>query len=202
MRKQVYIIVGLLLLCPLAANAFTITFDDISNMSQLFPYTCSGVDVIFQSSHYGILDATNNSWCAPHSGNNALAGTGSIMLMHGPYGPDGGTFVPADYFSAYFSTKPNVVVQLVFYNYSKWKEVGSITIGKRNESWNNTFVEFDPGSNYFDYVGCQIVNLPYEAEEPFICMDDVTINPVPEPSGILALLAGVAGIGGMAWRRR
>lgn len=202
MRRYAPIIIGLLLLlCPLAANAFTLNFDDIAAGSELDVYRLDGVDVFF-GGDFDVMDSTGSSWGPPHSGNNVLAGILGISLSSGPYSVNGGHIVPANYFGAYFSTQLNAVVEVAFYDYASSTKVGSITIGKIGESWTNRYAEFSSDSNNFNAISYIIRTMPPGACEPFIYTDDVTINPVPEPSGILALLAGAVGIGGMVWRRR
>jgi hypothetical protein len=183
------------------ANAITFTFDDV-------PVGRAGLDDyqvqygVGFSRGFTIVSHTGSSWGPPHSENNVLVwenpgghSNGYGLMFKNSSGP-----IDAYSVGAYFSTEPGTVLEMVAYHNSVYETpVVSTTIGASGESWNNIFAEISSASGNIGIVVLRPVTT--DALEHF-CMDDLTINYVPEPSSTIALLGGLAGIGGMAWRRR
>ena len=100
--------------------------------------------------------------------------------------------------SAYFSTYSGAVVRVTAYDGNE--AVVSVLIGGDSQSWNNKLVEISsPGKTFHELI-FEGVNSPEDILH--FCMDDMSVTPIPEPSSLLALLAGLGGFGGMIWRRR
>jgi hypothetical protein len=78
--------------------------------------------------------------------------------------------------------------------------VTSIVIGAEGESWTNRYVEINSPNDPFNRLEFEYINSVSDLRG--FCADDMTVTPVPEPSSILALVGGIARLGGFALRRR
>jgi hypothetical protein len=83
-----------------------------------------------------------------------------------------------------------------YYKNGEW-----ISLGSRQTPLHDYSVSFGYNSNGYGY---DLVSSPLSiALDSFIINEgQIVFNPVPEPSSILALIGGIAGLGGFALRRR
>ena len=200
--KQLCVIftIALLLTAPCWGDTVVVGFDDVSG--PLLNHYRQTYGVVFANgarseSHAG------SDWGPPRSGTNVLVadsvaeqfGFASFALKW-PYPSLHLLF--AGSVGAYFSTEPGVVLQMV--GHHRWTDnvVASVTIGSLGESWNNVYVQIDSPAGI---SGVDIYPVTDHALLHF-CADDLTINFIPEPSSLAALLAGLAGFGAVMRRRR
>ena len=202
--------VASLALCSQAAYActepYTLPFDDVPSGGGL-EYYDQQYGIRFYN-NWEIVDHTASGWGPPHSGANVLMWDGNPLWAAGfHFGSDPNDypntrFLPYNVLSvsAYFSTEPGIVITMVGYNRGG-TQVASAIIGAPAESWHNRHVEIFSQAGEINHV--QFYGPNYSVDElRHFCLDDMTIVPVPEPCSLLALAGGVAGLGGMALRRR
>jgi hypothetical protein len=204
-KLSVYIAV--IMLCCSAAYSVTLTFDDIPSGTVLGDSYAYNNRVCFME-YFQATDHTSCTWGAPHSGNNVLSLSGNILVN--PlisFGRYTGTYAQPDSIQsvgAYFSTQLGVMVKITAYYDDYFSHtivpITNVVIGDANDSWNNRYVEISSPGVVFNHLEFEGVNSTSDLLG--FCADDMTITPVPEPSSILALIGGIAGIGGFALRRR
>jgi len=187
--------------CQCFAGGFTVSFDDFSPGKELYYYDQGINSVCFNS--YEVIDHSESTWGQPHSGKNVLgwSGNGSPLVAFGNADYNGRPLVNMQHFGVYFSTTLGTVLNLKIYKYHPPHGVliQNIRIGSTTEAWDNKYIEMYSPTG--DINGFMLEAVSQGALSGF-CLDDLTVTPVPEPSSILALLGGLAGIGGIAWRRR
>jgi hypothetical protein len=186
--------------CCSSVCAYTLTFDDIPTGSYYRDY---------YGDLYGAVFTID--WCiVPDVG---LAGTNAAM-WNGPAEHGAGLRfgkreedIPEYRYTiqsigAYFNTDMDVVIKIIGYaSTGVWTTpVVDATIGTPGESWNNRYVEISSAAGDISYV--EIVGISSPDARYHFSIDNVTIEPVPEPSSILALVGGITGLGGFALRRR
>jgi hypothetical protein len=194
--------------CASAAGGRTLTFDDVASGSRLrSPLYRETYRVTFDD-RFRATDHTESPWGPPHSGANVMtlpvdvpAGPG-IMLL--------GYFLPSyleyDYATSiggYFSTQTGVQVRITAYYVDSVHprvEAASAVIGAPGESWNNRYVEISSPGHSFSEL--QFEGVKSSSDLQGFCMDDMTIDYVPEPSSLLALAAGLGALGVFIRRRR
>ena len=182
----------LLLLCS-GVYAFTLTFDDIPAEQSWDTYYFNLYDIHFK--WFYLEDHANSSWGTPHSGNNVLVGCEGYFNLKKLIGPPYMNSV-----AAYFGTEMGAVIRMECYqNLLDTTPITCVDIGASGESWNNHYVEINSPVP-FELVVFRNISSSYPM--PKFCIDDLTIEPVPEPSSILALIGGIAGLGGFVLRRR
>lgn len=99
----------------------------------------------------------------------------------------------------YFSTQPGVMLELIGYSKAIWDPpVASVVIGNSGQSWTNVYAELGSpeGIGFVEFrpvTGDALLRF---------CADDITVAWIPEPSSLLALFGGLAGMGRVALRRR
>jgi len=188
--------------CPCAAGAFTMTFDDIPAGGDLAYYR-DLYGVPFQGPFY-VADHTASVWGQPHSPPNVLkwsGGTADLAWVH--VGGPGRWHV--DSVTARVSTQADVVLRMAGYlarPHGPFPKVVERLIGAPGEAWENVYVELraEDGSP-FDFVAFEAVSSP-DARLHF-CIDDMTVTPVPEPSSLASLSLAILSAGaGVRWRRR
>ena len=98
---------------------------------------------------------------------------------------------------AYFGTEQDTVVRMVAFRGQS--ESIAVDIGAAGESWNNRYVEISSPAG-------DITSISFLPTTPgslgHFCMDDITIEPVPEPCSLAALALGLAPVAGHVIRRR
>lgn len=192
---------AILTLVSSAANAFTLTFDDIPSASDLNHYS-DVYGVVFWPGFY-LADRSESTWGLPHSGTNVLMWDGNPVfaagLSFGNAPPDGSGSIPhysVTLVGGYFSTELDIQLQMIGYGLGG-NPVASALIGAPGESWDNVSVEIASAAGEIHFVHFGWVNSP--DDRLGFCVDDMTIIPVPEPSALAALLCG---LGGVLLRRR
>lgn len=147
---------------------------------------------------FRVVDHTGSSWGTPHSGTNVLiidpvvpVSFAGIAFIHVQTGHPKYAYT----FGGYFSTRPGTVLEIRGYKSDYPDPVALISIGAPDVSWNNVYVQMS-SSEGFDSLFFTPVTP--DALHDF-CIDDMTVDFVPELSALLALGAGLAGL---AIRRR
>jgi hypothetical protein len=194
----------LLLSTVLAAScctlwAYTLTFDDIPQGQGLGYYT-SQYGIGWYSGFH-VVDQSQNSWSQAHSGTNVLIWNGPLSRATGWYfGGDLTTFPNYTVRSvgAYFSTDMGQV--LTIFGVRLDGSSVSATIGATGESWHDRYVEVSSAAG--DIVGVGIGGISSSDARYRFSMDDLTIEPVPEPSSLAALALATSGVGLGLFRRR
>jgi hypothetical protein len=197
-------------LCCSAGYGVTLTFDDIPSGTMLWgsPYAYNN-RVVFVD-YFLATDHTGSTWGPPHSGNNVLTLSGDIGVN--PFILFGRSTEAYTYrdsiqsVGAYFSTQSGAAVKITAYYDEMWGEhtstlISSVVIGDGSEPWNNRYVEIGSPGAVFNHLEFEGVNSTSDLLG--FCADDMTVNrAVPEPSSLLALFGGLAGVGGFAIRRK
>lgn len=210
-RSIFCIVVTIMLMSCCVLNAATLTFDEVPSGTDLVgsPFYNNNYRVWFISP-FQAIDNTNSKWGPPHSGANVLAwnsnGEGLSLggrISFGYTTPEWAVSDDITSVSAYFSTKPNVIIKVTAYNWSApgtLTPVASAIIGASGESWNNRYVEVANPGHVFNMIWIEGVN----SQDDLLgfCLDDMTVTPVPEPSSMLVLASGIAGLGGIAFKRK
>ncbi|MCE5322823.1 PEP-CTERM sorting domain-containing protein [bacterium] len=196
--------VMIMTLCHMA-QAYTLTFDDVPTGVSPGTYYLATYGISLEFPNVQIECHSGSDWGPPHSENNVLVASnsfqGSKFTFIFKWADIGHMNDPMYYVNsvgAYFCTQQDVVLQMVGYDSDLEHPVASAYIGATGESWKNRYVEISSSGNINAVV---FYSISTDAFHKF-CMDDLTVDPVPEPSGILAILGGVATLGGIAWRRR
>ena len=191
------------LFCPAIANAFTISFDEVSAGSTLYYYN-TYVNGVGFGEGFVIADHSTYTWGPPNSGTNVLGWNGAnrdyARIVFGYSAPSEGNIINAQRVGAYFSTAPGVVVRMTGYKTNNDASIVDVLIGSSSESWNNKYVELYSATGDIDSIQFDAVSSP-DARLGF-WMDDLTITPVPEPSSLAALTLGILPLAGCALRRR
>jgi len=200
-RLIVTILFLVFLSCQCYAGGFTVSFDEFLPGSETFYYDQGINSVGFTS--FIVLDHSNSEWGQPHSGNNVIgwSGNGYPRISFGFADYNGRPLVNMQHFGAYFSTTYGTMLRMVVYrNFPPHgTPIQTIHIGSATEAWENKYVEMDSPTGEIN--GFMLEAVSQGALSGF-CLDDLNVTPVPEPSSLLALLGGLAGIGGIALRRR
>jgi hypothetical protein len=204
--KNLFLLAQIALLTMLCsgAKAYVMTFDDIPCGSNLDYYE-DQYNAYFTEG-FQVSDHSQSTWGPPHSGNNVLTWGGDISqdawlsfggALTSGYSNVGNCSIRS--LGAYFSTVPGVLIIARAYNMSSPWSVCTRLIGADdpNDYWNNEYVEFtaDDGG-VIDYIRFEACLSRY------FSVDDITVDPVPEPSSILVLSGGLSVIGCFALRRR
>jgi hypothetical protein len=196
--------------CCCIAHGSTLTFDEVPSG------TCIEGSLFYNENYrvwfaspFEASDHSGSSWGLPHSGTNVLAWKTSAstssygLIAFGFILPSGAYMDEVRSISAFYSTKPNVMVRVTAYHWippSGKTEIASVIIGGQGESWNNEYVEIGSSEGFFNELVFEGVN---SSDELYgFCLDDLTITYVPEPSSLLALCAGLVSAGVMVRRRR
>jgi len=204
MKRLSLFAICVLLVCLACAQveAYTMTFDDAPP---------GGPDVLYYYwYHYGAhfggfypADHSNSSWGPPRSGTTVLASvwdyapSGIMLKFH--YGLSQ-TYYSIFSLGAYFSTQEGAVVRMEARRSGVSQPVASVLIGAPGQSRSNVYAEVSSPTAQIDFLLFYPVSTP-DALTRF-CADDMTVVPIPEPSSLIALAGGLAGLGGMALRRR
>jgi hypothetical protein len=177
--------------CSSALWAYTLAFDDIP----------IGANLGYYSDQYGVffsswtsVDSATLGWGQSHSGANVAMwsgspGTGAFAWFgHRENGEP--VYKSVSSLGAYFSTDTDAVIRMVGYSTAGgWKSVASATIGGSGQSWSNRYLEISSQAGDIEWVIFEGVSSP-DARYHFY-LDDMTVVPVPEPSSILPLAAGL-----------
>lgn len=188
------------------ANAYTLTFDDVQSgtiLANSTVYRDCGANFLagFQTaSHLGAV------WGAPKSGENVLIWIGDQyhQLARVKFGLFTTDFVQpynVSSVSGYYSTNMDAVVRVTAYHWiapSTLIQVASVVIGGPGQSWNNSYVQINSSGTPFDSLYFESIS---SSGLGGFCVDNMTVNLVPEPSSLLTLLAGLGGFGVMLRRR-
>jgi hypothetical protein len=189
---------SILAIATTQACALTLTFDDVPvGPDGLLNYRPLGVSF---SSVFQAADHSKSIWGPPHSGSNVLVwvypGYGSVDTIglvkdHQP--------CPAYSVGGYFSTEPGTVLQITGYHSTRYEPpLAWATIGSSSGAWNNVYVEISSPQ----LIGeIELKPVTTDAFNHF-CMDDMTINYVPEPSCLSLLTLALASVGVGRLRRR
>ena len=148
------------------------------------------------------IDHSQSSWGLPHSPNNVLTALASSLNESRIYFGRRVTAAPRDddhvqSVLAYFSTNLGSQVKITPYYLPEGAHqavpLTSIIIGAPGESWGNVPILLDANPAVsFEMLRFEPVNLPGDLTG--FCIDDMTITLVPEPSSLLALAGGLAGL--------
>ena len=184
------------------AHAFVLTFEDLQAGGGRPGYEYQETYGIVFASSFGIADHSGSAWGRPHSGTNVLVVN---EFSFAAFGFKWGTYPPlypsaASSISAYFSTEEAAVVQmLAYYGTKDDGPVASAIVGAPGESWNNVYVEMVGSPNPIGFV--ELLPVTTDALQHF-CLDDLTIDFVPEPSSLAALGVGLMALSPVLVRRR
>jgi len=206
MRARFVICITAVVLCCSVAHGVTLTFDEVSSGTVLRYSTYGDDHRVSFSDDFRATDHTGSGWGPPRSGSNVLTSSGSAYsrLLFGYYTPSDIEPDPAQSVTAYFSTELDAMVRITAYHIAEAQPavlITSVVIGASGKSWNNRYIEMSasPGLS-FEMLEFEGVN---SADDLLgFCADDMTITLVPEPSSLIAVAGGLAGLGGMALRRR
>ena len=187
------------MLCS-GANAYTLTFDDISAGGYIDNATHYGA---YFDGGFSVADHSDSAWGRPHSGDNVLVNQGifSDGMLKFKSIADQYELYSVYSLSAYFSTAYGKQIIITGYNLNIQNPVSSARIGGVGESWDNVYITFQGATGQeIDFFIFEGVDSP--ADLLGFCADDMTIEPVPEPSSITALGAGLISLGSILVRRR
>ncbi|MCE5322824.1 PEP-CTERM sorting domain-containing protein [bacterium] len=205
--KTLRIILAVVMIMTLCyvAQAYTLTFDDVPRGVEPEVYYSDTYGIGIEFPNVLISYHVGSDWGPPHSENNVLVASNSFQGSKITFmfkRPDSGhtSYQPYSVYSvgAYFCTQQDVVLQMVGYDGDLEHPVASAYIGATGESWKNRYVEISSSGDIGMFV---LYSISTDAFHKF-CMDDLNVDPVPEPSGFFALLGSLACMGGIAWRRR
>lgn len=186
----------LLFLPVVESYAYTLTFDD-APMGYYKDHYGAGFAAGFQ-----ITDHSASIWGVPRSGNNvmtyswdSLSSGGGLKFRY----PTNEVYTITS-LGAYFSTELGAVVRIDAYHGDDPQPVSSVVIGAVGQSWNNVYAEVTSPTGEIDHVVFRGVS----SDEALLhfCADDMTIDPVPEPSALLALTCGLGALGLPMLRRK
>lgn len=188
----------LALLCS-AAYSLTTTFDSLTPGSDPSYSVFENVLVMFDG--FAVEDHSEASWGSPHSGNIVLVGQDYYNSAISWKGVTPGRQPLMNSISAYFSTQEGVVMRMDCYNsiVTGSAPVASATIGAEGESWNDRYVELNATDPFWKVVFSPIGQLNPQL---YFSMDDLKLTPVPEPSSVAVLGAGLLPLGFSLRRRR
>ncbi len=195
MGKSVMPLAALILIvfaCSSSSWGYVATFDDVPVGQDLSYY----LQLYGLSMAYGwhVVDSAASGWGTPHSGTQSVVWNGNSSGGAFGFGVDGVSEHSVRSVGAYFTTQPGVLLQLSDLDGRFAASIGS------TEGWTNRYVQI--GSYPFDIRSAFIVGISSPDAIYHFSMDDLTIVPVPEPSSLLALLAGIGGFGALLRRRR
>ena len=186
------------------AHGVTVTFDEVASGTQLRSVYAWDQGVTF-SDDFIATDHLGSPWGPPHSPSNVLTSVGSsfswVMFGHGgpPVPPD-----PVHSVAAYFGTSSGAMIRITATHLSMSSGpvfVTCLVVGAAGESWDNRYIEISTTPDVpFDTLRFEGVNS--QSDLLGFCLDDMTITLVPEPSSLLALAGGLAGLAGITLRRR
>jgi len=144
-----------------------------------------------------VVGSAAHGWGTPHSGTQAAIWNGNPLFGTGwGFGVDAVSEYTVRSVGAYFTTAPGVVLEMCGF------EAGNlitVRIGDTDGSWTNRYAEINSPTGRIAFV--YIVGISSPDARYHFAMDDLTVVPVPEPSSLAALLAGVAGFGAVLRRR-
>ena len=204
MRTKLAVCIAAIILCYTAAYGVTLTFYEFPSGTVLFDSSYPRVSF---SQEFRATNHAGFSWGLPHSGSNVLTlvlnpngNTSSIVFGYvKSWGLD---LDPIQTVGAYFSTDIGVMVRVTAYHWTSTspEEITSVVIGDSGQPWDNQYVEIDSPNGLINYLKFEGVNSPDDLLG--FCADDMTVEPVPEPSSLAALAFGLLPIGVAAIRRR
>lgn len=186
-RFMLITIVFTMFFCSSALWAYKVSFDDVP----------IGQNLSYYNQQYGlgmvpgweVVDSVASGWGIPKSGTQSVVWNGNpeFGTAFGFAFEDGVSEYKASTVGAYFSTKAGVVLELRGYTANG---VIIANIGESNSSWQNQYVEIK-SSSLGDIYCVHIVGISSPDARYKFAMDDLTIEPVPEPSSLAALGLGV-----------
>ncbi|MGB9620414.1 MAG: PEP-CTERM sorting domain-containing protein [Armatimonadota bacterium] len=194
MNTRIVFCMLVLALCCSAAQAYTLRFDDIPSGSGLDYY--NGLYGVTFSSGFSVVDGADSKVLTWN-----LYGPVGFIFADGFYSGISG-YYPLHYTArsvgACFSTDMGVVMHMSGYrNYEDHTAVASVIIGRPDESWNGRYKEITSEAGDIGYVVLEVLQGPPGSYS--FSADDVTVDPVPEPSAFAALLVG---LGSLMWRKK
>jgi len=183
------------------AGPLVFTFDDIPAGYGLSYYAIT-YGVKFFDTTSVVVDHIGSPWGPPHSGSNVLVKDRNVdvhgyftLLEVNPHTE----FLRAFSVGGYFSTEYGTVLEMQGFGPGGYPPIVTTLIGASDQAWANVYVEVSAPPAQIYAVGIREISA---GGLDHFCVDDVTVNLVPEPSSLSALALGLAPVGIAAARRK